>query len=138
MKLPSKLTSFEQFLFFDDYPSYPNTIGCHLALSGALSPEFLGLAQELVCKHHPMFRTTLEMVGRKPAWNRCHQQAIVERLPEHFLDRPFVKKIDLHQEAGGQLHWVHHRNRTSLNFLTHHATADGVGGLQVVSDWLAA
>ncbi|MEC9092330.1 MAG: hypothetical protein VX438_06465, partial [Planctomycetota bacterium] len=49
-----------------------------------------------------------------------------------------MKKIDLSKESGGQLHWAHCENRSSLNFLTHHAAADGIGGLQVVSDWLTA
>lgn len=138
MKLPSKLTSFEQFLYFDDYPAYPNTIGCRLRLRGTLDESLFDRAVQLVCDRNPLFKTTLENRWSGPRWSACHDRTIVEQLSDHLIEAPFVKKIDLDKEAGGQVHWASDSDQASINFLTHHATADGIGGLQVVADWLAA
>lgn len=138
MKLPSKLTTFEKFLYFDDYPAYPNTIGCRLTLSGALDQQLLEEAAEISSANHPLLNTTLAADKKRLRWENCRPQPLVRRLPDDPVELPFLKKIDLHSEPGGQLHWAHANNRTSLNFLTHHATADGLGGLQVVFDFLGA
>lgn len=138
MKLPSRLTSFEQFLFFDDYPAYPNTISCRLNLCGGLDEGLLNAAVEVACEKNVMMKALLERRWRGPTWVRCLHQPTIERLPDEFVDRPYIRKIDLDRESGGQMHWAASGDRSSLNFLTHHAAADGIGGLQVVADWLQA
>jgi hypothetical protein len=138
MKLPSKLTTFERFLYFDDYPAYPNTIGCRLILSGPLDLELFHRAVQLSSRQHPLLSTVLGRGGNRPAWGRYLEDPWVKQLPDDCLKNIFIKKIDLESEPGGQLHWAHADNTSSLNFLTHHATADGLGGLQAVFDFLAA
>lgn len=138
MKLPSKLTSFEQFLFFDDYPAYPNTIGCRLQLCGPLDESQLLEAHQRVCARNPLLNSSLEMRRRRPVWTHQRQEAMSTRLTDKFVEQPFLKWIDLEKEPGGQLHWAYDGEQAGLNFLTHHATADGIGGLQVVLDWLTA
>lgn len=136
MKYPSKLTTFEQFLYFDDYPGYPNTIGCRLNLSGALDEQALLESARIVGRRNPLLNSTLKLQRGVPFWNHCHPEPCVSRLPDQFVGHPFFKRIDLKKEAGGQLHWSHAEEKSSVYLLTHHAAADGLGGLQVVFDWL--
>lgn len=125
-------------MFFDDYPAYPNTIGCRLNLSGTLDVPAMELAQKLAFQRNPMMNMTLDTKRRVPRWTQCAQNPVVSHLPDRFVDNHFLKKIDLDKEAGGQLHWAHANNRSCFNFFTHHASADGLGGLKVVSEFMHA
>lgn len=138
MQLPAPLLNFEKYLYWDDYANHPNTIGCRIRLSGCVDEPALKVSSEKVLTMHPLLRTRLAVKGSRLRWSEFSDSPIIVRLEERFLTQPYVKKIDLNKEIGGQLHWASDGQNATLNFLMHHATADGLGGLQVVSDWMTA
>lgn len=138
MKLPSPLLPFEQYLFWDDYPQHPNTIGCRIQLSGSIDEDALNSALATVLKMHPLLRTLVTVSGSRLSWTELKDSPHIVRLDNAYIALPYVKKIDLDKEIGGQVHWASDGQSAAINFLLHHATADGLGGLQVVSDWMTA
>lgn len=136
MDLPAKLTPIEKYLVLDDYPAYPNTIGCRLCLTGAFNESLFDPVTRTVLKRHPMLRTVIEDAAGKFQWSKLLDSPHVEKLDSQFVRRPTLKKLDLRKEAGGQVHWANQGDDTVVNFLMHHAVADGVGGLQVVFDFM--
>lgn len=138
MLLPNRLLDFEQYLFWDDYPEHPNTIGCRIQLSGSIDEQSLRNASAAVLTMHPLLRSLLTVTGSRLSWTEIADSPHIVRLDDAYINLPYVKKIDLDKEIGGQLHWASNGQIAALNFLMHHATADGLGGLQVVSDWMTA
>ncbi len=138
MQLPAPLLNFEEYLYWDDYPTHPNTIGCRIRLSGCINERALLKASKEALAMHPLLRTMLTVNGSKLRWSSASETPNIVRLEDQFVTLPFVKKIELDKEIGGQLHWASDGKNATLNFLMHHATADGLGGLQVVSDWMTA
>ena len=138
MSTELKVTSIERYHLCDDTSQNPNVISCELTVSGDVNVDIATSALREIADRHPMTFARLKKRGRKHVWvlgssslnELCWQQINpADSVAEWRTIQP-DKGIPTRclMRRDGEL--------THLSFRTHHAAMDGLGGLQIVNDWL--
>lgn len=140
---PLLLTPYEEYQFLDDYPAYPNTIAARLRFSGSIDQDRFQAATRQTIARHPMSCCGVELrrtnsLGRRWHWvPRPFSEFPIHVLSRHQTDSlPHLSPIDLRQGVAGKVILVTDDSSTDIIFQGHHAFIDGVGGLQLLTDWL--
>ena len=136
MKYPPRLVPFERLMYFLDQPNYPNSLGIRLRLRGRLDRTAAIAAAEVAFARHPGFQVTvdrqrIEFVDRQEPF---HNFRWIERRTD---DEPYrLEPTDVEQVGGGVFWFVVSPSQSDVALVGNHTLTDGVGGLQVISDWL--
>jgi hypothetical protein len=136
MKYPSRIEPFEKLMYFLDRPNYPNNLGIRLRFQGRLAREEAIAAATAAAKRHPGFqvvvdRRRLEFVERDGPFDNfrwIELQADLAAAP--------LQPTDVHRDGGGMFWFVNGPAESHVALIGHHALTDGVGGLQVMADWM--
>lgn len=136
MKYPARLVPFEKLMYFLDRPGYPNSLGIRLRLQGKLDRPAALAAATTAFVRHPGFQVTVDprrlrfVDPEKPFGN-------YRWIELNSADAPHpLRPTDIHKEGGGMFWFVAGPNDCSVALIGNHTLTDGVGGLQVISDWL--
>ena len=139
--LPLPLTPFEEYMLADDRPQWPMTFFLRLQLQGEFSRPDLEAAVAARSRSPSAVELPAKDNGRQGfQWIAASGNApsINYQETEDTFDLADARTIDLRSEIGWRM-WVYRPDATRwivwVQF--HHACCDGIGALQVVSDWLA-
>jgi hypothetical protein len=127
---------FERLMYFLDQPEHPNCLGIRLRFSGAIVREAALAAAGSTFERHPGFQVTVdpqrvEFVDRAGPFRNFRWVDVPS------LDQaPSLVPSDIHREGGGIFWFVAAENECEVTLIGHHALTDGIGGLQVISEWL--
>jgi hypothetical protein len=137
---PLPLSPFEQLFVSDDFPAYPMHFFYRLRFDGRLHRRALEKAIEIAVARHPLLSAVVNSSAGRSEWVSCDGQA-----PEmHWLQEepdvafPPAELIDLRTRPGLVATAVVGRCRSDLVLQFHHATCDGIGAMDFVSDLLTA
>lgn len=140
---PLPLTPYEEYQFLDDYPAYPNTIAARFRFSGRIDLERFHEAVRQTLARHPLACCGIERL--RSGIHRHHWHWVprpIESFPIEIHARhqtngmPHLGPIDLHHGVAGKAILVIDDESTDLIIQGHHAFVDGVGGLQILIDWM--
>ena len=138
---PLPATPFERYLLADDRPAYPMTFVLHMRLLGPLQREAFEEALAEVLPRHPLLQALW-----KPHWNGGQWVSAAGQKPLFHWDAPAAalnlpngtEQIDITQEIGLRV-WVRANDQQADVYCQfHHACCDGLGGFNVLGEWLAA
>lgn len=135
------LTTFEEFLFWEDRPAYPWTCFIRLRLSGVPDRAALESALHRVLKRHPLLRSTIQTRGRRrPLWVEAESPQPEVRWMEGPTAGaiPPTLPLDLRNEIGLRLLVVQGQGTSDLIVQFHHACCDGAGIFMFIGDLLIA
>ena len=134
------LTTFEEFLLWEDRPAYPWNCFVRLRFSGRLDRAALEAALPKVIERHPLLRSKLQTQGARSQW-----QPLEGALPDvEWIegqtggDYPPATLLDLREQIGSKLYVLRDQQSTDLVFQWHHACCDGAGGFVFLNDLLIA
>lgn len=137
-----RLTTFEEFLFWEDRPAYPWSCFIRLQLTGRLNREALDSALRRALERHVLLRSRIEQRGRRLHW------VAVDNPQPHVTwitgptgkDMPTATHLDLREEIGLRLFVVeaNNDNTCDLTLQFHHACCDGAGIFDFINDLLIA
>lgn len=140
---PLPLTPYEEYQVLDDYPAYPNTIAARFRFSGRIDLDRFHEATRLTLLRHPLACCGIERLANR--WGRKHWHWVprtFDQFPIQILSKnqisgiPHLSPIDLHQGVAGRAIVVQDEESSDLIIQGHHAFVDGVGGLQILIDWM--
>lgn len=141
MPFPLPIVAFEDYMLADDRPDYPMHFGLRLRFVGRLDRAAVETALRRAAERHPLLTARIEGRGsRGRFWN--HPPTPVE-IPFREATAPVDDRLpyvplDLSTDGGLVVHRVRRTDGDELYWQFHHACCDGLGGAQVVADWLAA
>jgi hypothetical protein len=136
---PLPLTAFEEYMLWDDRPTYPMSIVARLRFAGQLDRAATAEALATVVARHPLLRAKI----RKTPAGRLEWIA-AETSPPAILwidgppsDRlPAMRPIDLFSEPGWRAWATTDSQGSSLVLQVHHAVCDGKAVTQVLDDFV--
>jgi hypothetical protein len=137
MQYPARLVPFEQLMYFLDQPNHPNSLGIRLRFEGRIDRDAAIAAAANAFGRHPGFQVTvdprrLRLVDRNEPFRnfRWLEQNSSERPPS-------LAPTDIHRDGGGMFWFVVLPDQQcEVALIGNHTLTDGVGGLQVISDWM--
>lgn len=138
--LPLPLTSFEQFLWRSDSADVPMVFRVMMRLVGTPDRELLERAFHDSVARHPLLNSVIRNRSGKLVWEPAEQPPVLEWDTAEQTDRnsdcgSAVESIALTASAGLRVR-VHSANRLLLVWLDfHHASCDGMGARQLITDW---
>ncbi len=136
MKYPARLVPFEKLMYFLDQPNCPNSLGIRLRFHGRLDRTAALAAAEVAFARHPGFQVTVDpervqFVDRGEPFRNFRW---IERATD---DQPYqMKPTDIHRDGGAVIWFVVGPNESHVTLIGNHTLGDGIGGLQVTSDWI--
>lgn len=136
MKYPARMLPFERLMYFLDQPEHPNCLGIRLRFAGSIVREAALAAAESTFKRHPGFQVTVDP----------HREEFVDREGDfrnfRWVDVPSLAQApslappDIRRDGGGIFWFVAAENECEVTLIGHHALTDGIGGLQVITEWV--
>lgn len=123
-------------MYFLDDPSHPNCLGVRLLFHGQLDRTAAIAAAEAIFQRHPGFQVTvdperLEFVDRGEPFRNFRW---IERATD---DQAYqMTPTDVHRDGGAVFWFVVSPNESHVTLIGNHTLGDGIGGLQVTSDWM--
>lgn len=136
---PLPLTCFEEYMMYDDRPSYPMTGIFRLRFSGFLQKDALEAAIQKVFERHPFLRATIDKTDRRcpkwidhPEWRpdvQWHSMANAFGFPE-------AGYVDLTRTPGSRVWVLDRENGHDLILQVHHCCTDALGMETVFEDLL--
>ncbi len=136
MKYPAHLVPFEKLMYFLDQPSFPNSLGIRLRFDGQINRAAALAAAEVAFGRHPGFqvivdRERLRFVDNEEPFRNFRWIELSSADEAHPM-----QPTDVHRDGGGMFWFVAAPGGCSVALIGNHTLTDGVGGLQVISDWL--
>ena len=129
---PLPLTSMERFHLAAHQPLDPNQTFCRLRLEGTVDRDRLQASLTRAVDRHPMFTALLDRSGRRWVWRQTTER------PRIQWQRPGepLPPSDLSRNPGPVVVAESRSDATELLVREHHARCDGVGGIQLIADWM--
>ena len=136
---PLRLTAFEELFYYDDRPEYPAVFFCKVLFSESFDETIAQQAVQQACRRHPLVRTRIKCDSRQRLWwhpegKNPTIQFVSGQWSDHAIE---FGAIDLTRESPLRIWHFEQAGQSELVFQLHHAAFDGVGGLQILRDWLA-
>jgi hypothetical protein len=134
---PLVLTPFENYMLADDRPGYPMVFAIELVFNGEISRPAFEEGLDRALARHPLFEAVVERpwVGH-PRWVPAN--GLRPQLDWAPSDAPIAceadERIDIEQEVGLRLYARSGPLRSRLVALFHHASCDGFGAIQFLTD----
>jgi hypothetical protein len=135
------LTPFEEYMLCDDSPEHPGCFFLRLRLSGPSNRTALDAALASAIARHPLLASTVveskrSQLNWKPIPN--HVPAIQWQAPHASGGLFGSSHLDLHMQPGVAVLGYETCSGIDLLFQFHHSSCDGIGGLQLIEDFLCA
>ena len=131
---PLGMTPLERYFVSDARPGYPMTFPLFMDLEGELDREALEAAFHTTLTRHPLLMATR---SGKRQWSPATQPQQIEWMDTNGTSQDLEDFHDLKQKPGLRLKVHVSPGRARLCLLLHHATCDGLGGLEFLGDLLA-
>lgn len=135
------LTTFEEYLLWEDRPAYPWSCFIRLRLSGRLRRRDFQAALAQVLTRHPLLQSKVERQARKWQWVLSNDSPEMtwseQEQPSSELFPPAVH-LDLRSEIGLRIHVTVHPEDSTLVVQFHHACCDGAGIMAFIEHLLLA
>ena len=136
MKYPARLVPFEKLMYFLDDPNHPNSLGVRLRFHGRLDRAAALAAAETVFARHPGFQVTVDST-RMEFVDRAEPFRNFRWIEQPTDDQPYqMSPTDVHRDGGAVFWFVVGPNESHVTLIGNHTLGDGIGGLQVTSDWM--
>lgn len=136
---PLKLTSFEEYMFFDDSSDYPMTGFFRLRFSTKLIFEAMDAAIQATVARHPLVRSRVcHSAKHGHYWVEDESSSVVlERWSADSQNEyPVAAFMDLTQSVGTRIWLVDRMGAQDLVVQMHHACTDALGMCQFIDDLL--
>jgi hypothetical protein len=134
------LTTFEEFLYWQDRPAYPCSCFIRLQFFGRLMRPALESALQTTLERHVLLRSRIEQRGRRLNWvpDEEPQPRITWSTGPTGGPMPTATHLDLTKEIGLRLAIVESPDETTsaLTLQFHHACCDGAGIFNFINDLL--
>lgn len=144
---PLALKPFEElFLHQDQPPNWPATMALVVRVSGKLEERLAEAALEHVSNNQPLLRSVVDVdASGKFFWQQtdrspestCVQATESGESPSKRAPN-FWRPFDLRTEPPLRLQLVAGTSQSTVKFNFHHAAVDGIGALQIASEWMVA
>lgn len=138
MRLP--LTTFEEFLLWEDRSAYPWSCFVRFRFSGRVDRPAFEQAVRTIMPRHPLLCAKVVEQGRRLYW-----QAVEDPMPEiDWIDAspgdsfPRATHQNLREELGVKIFVERDEEDSALTLQIHHACADGAGMFVLANDLLIA
>lgn len=136
MSYPVRPVAFEKLMYFLDQPGYPNCLGIRLRFTGKLNREAALAAAQTTFERHPGFQVTLDpsrlkFVDRGEPFRNFRWVEVTS-----LAETPSLAPTDIHRDGGGVFWFTSGPEGCEVSLIGHHALTDGIGGLQVIHEWL--
>lgn len=137
---PLPLSPFEHYMLADDRDDYPMVIVLIIELEGKLDRAAFEEAVHQAIVRHPLLACRVQHV---PGKGKCWVPATSNTFELDWIDcgesLPDVQqqRMDLTRQTGLRVQVNAKPDRSRVDFHFHHASADGLGGLQFLGDVLA-
>jgi len=134
------LTTFEEYLLWEDRLSYPWSCFARLQFTGQIDRKALETALRAVMPRHPLLASRLERRGGRPFWNvQPGAMPQIEWLAGPTGGAlPAAGRQDLREEIGLRLFVTENGASCDVTLQFHHACCDGAGIEVFVNDLLIA
>ncbi len=133
-RFPARLNAFERLMFLLDQPDSPNCLGFRLHFRGQIDRDTAMGAMQQAVQRHPLAQATVDNSGRcfelKNSKDLVFWHDRLRSWPELFKNYDRYRLCWQFENDGD--------NVARLSLIGPHALGDGVGGLQLVTDWLTA
>jgi hypothetical protein len=134
------LTSIEKYYLNDDRPAFPNNFFCWLRFRGELDHDAAQTALEQTVERHPLSSVTAQQDQHgRLRWIETRGKLefeTVDRSDEST--RLKLDRINPLNDNSMRLWKIRTPIGWEIVFQGHHAAVDGLGGLQLVADWMVA
>lgn len=135
-----KLTTIEKYYLNDDRPAFPNNFFCWLRFRGELDHDAAQTAIDQIAKRHPLSCVTArrDQSGRL-RWVKTNGKLEFEVVEQSdSAAQTNFDRINPLQDNTMRLWKIRTPVGWDVVFQGHHAAVDGMGGLQLVADWMVA
>lgn len=137
---PLQLSPFEHYMFMDDRDDYPMIIVLMVELEGSVQREAFEESLRLAIVRHPLLSSLVQQI---PGNGKCWVPVTDSTLDLTWVDchesipDAHQRRIDLTRQSGLRIRAHVLPDRCRIDFHFHHASADGIGGIQFIGDVLA-
>jgi hypothetical protein len=141
MSLSFPLTTMEEFLYWEDRPSYPWSCFIRLGFAGRLDRKAFDAALQVVLPRHPMLTAKVKDAGlRGLRWTVVDKPSplIVWETAPLGDGLPLATHLDLRQEIGIRFHVRLDESASDLTIQFHHSCCDGAGIALFIRELLVA
>lgn len=134
------LGAFERYMLADDRSDYPMAFVISIDVTGELCREAFNRALSSTLDRHPLLTAIVrrDCFGRRFWVPQSGLRPWLDwREDKSDLSCPRGDRIDLSRESGIRI-WIRKQpGQSRITFQFHHATTDGLGGMQFIGDLLA-
>lgn len=120
----------------NEQPGYPVIFSVWLSLAGEIDERLLDQALEETTAWHPLLGAVISGRGRKARWTPASSTR--HRVLWRADARTPIEPIDVSHEPGLRVVGSKREDGTDLVFHFHHASCDGVAGIEFLGDLFAA
>lgn len=138
---PLPLTTFEEYLLWEDRPAYPWSCFIDLQFQGVLDRPSLEAAIARIRDRHPLLSSTVDRVGRRPHWVPTTASPRIDWHNSHEAGSPLFPPatyLDITRESGLRFQVFAGESSSRLVVQFHHACCDGAGIMYYLQDLFVA
>ncbi len=133
---PLPLTSMERFHLLDDGPAFSNSTFAKFEFEGQIDPQLGQQALDMAIARHPLVQAKIDSSGRRPVWVSMPGFRLAVDWGRTGSSYGASRIFDIYREPGVHMYVGSNSDSTYILFHGHHATCDGIGGVQFTTDWL--
>jgi NRPS condensation-like uncharacterized protein len=134
------LTPVEEFLLWEDRPSYPWIVAVRVRFVGRLDRASVETALMTVVRRHPLLSSTIELRGKRWYWIPAEPKPAItwSEVDQLSDDHPQFAPMNLQNEIGVRFHVVVGSQMSDIIAHFHHGSSDGAGFVSFLNDFLIA
>ncbi len=134
---PLPLTPFEKFIWSSDTPTSPMLFRVAVRFLGEVDRDTLNTAFDTVVPRHRLLNSVISLTDNGPEWTAARKPPTLEWLEAKATDGSLgmTTSIDLRREPGMRTQVIDRKDSLLILLDFHHASCDGQGARQLVTDW---